>query len=109
MFCKIELLPKQVIGKEEAESIIWSFLRSLECNGQILKDYKLIKNANYILYVTFPKTDSFNEKYDGIYVRRDRKRISELYDCMITPLGENTDKLALLCVSTPYCNRNADI
>ena len=96
MFCKIELLPKRSISEEDAEELIWTFLCSLWRNGQILKDYKLIKDKNYIMYVTFPKPDSFDEKYDGVYVKRDRKKINETYDCIITNLGENVE-------STAYC------
>ena len=97
MFCKIELLPKQPIEEDEAEELIWEFLCSLERNGQILKDYKLIKNEKYTMYVTFPKSDSFDEKYDGIYVKRDRKKIKEIYDFAITHIGKNVE-------SQPYCN-----
>ena len=96
MFCKIELLPKQVIAKEDVEELIWTFLCSLERNGQILKDYKLTKDKNYIMYVTFPKPDSFDEKYDGVYVKRDRKKINEIYSCIVTPLGKNIE-------SQQYC------
>lgn len=96
MFCKIELLPKQAMDNEQAEELIWSFLCSLERNGQILKDYKLVKDENYVMYVTLPKADSFDEGHDGVYVRRDRQKISETYHCIVTPLGENVE-------SQPYC------
>ena len=95
MFCKIELIPKESIN-EDTKELIWEFLCSLERNGQILKDYKLIQCENYILYVTLPKKDSFDEKYDGIYVKRNRQKINELYECILTPLGENME-------STTYC------
>ncbi len=96
MFCKIELLPKQDIDKKEAEELIWVFLCSLERNGQILKDYKLVKCENYIMYVTLPHPDAFDEVHDGIYVRRDRKQINEIFECIVTPLGENIE-------SQSYC------
>ncbi len=96
MFCKIELLPKQVIAKEDAEELIWTFLCSLERNGQILKDYKLTKDKNYTMYVTLPKADSFDEKHDGVYVTRDRKKMNETYSYIVTLLGVNIE-------SQPYC------
>jgi len=97
MFCKIELLPKQEIAKEDAEALIWTFLCSLERNGQILKDYTLAKDKNYTMYVTLPKLDSFDETYDGIYVKRDRKKAKEIYSFIVTPLGENIE-------SQQYCD-----
>lgn len=97
MFCKIELFAKQSIAQEDAEDLIWSFLCSLERNGQVLKSYTLTKNENYAMYVTLPKSDSFDEKYDGVYVKRDRKRIKEIYDCILTPMGENVE-------SGQYCD-----
>ena len=97
MFCKIELLPKQAIAKEDAEELIWTFLCSLERNGQILKDYKLAKGKNYTMYVTLPKPDSFDEKYDGVYVRQERKKVKEIYSFIVTLLGENIE-------SQQYCD-----
>ena len=96
MFCKIELLPKQSIAEEKATELLWTFLCSLERNGQILKDYKLVKSDIYVIYATLPKADSLDEKYDGIYVKRDRKKINEIYDLTITPIGQNLE-------SHPYC------
>lgn len=94
MFCKIEFSEKQHIPKDEAEELIWTFLCSLERNGQILKDYKLVRGENYTAYVTLPKPDSFDEKYDGIYVKRDREKINVYFDCTVTPLGENLESQA---------------
>ena len=96
MFCKIELLPKQSVEQEESEELIWTFLCSLERNGQILKDYTLIKNRTYTLFVTLPKPDSFDEKHDGIYAKRDREKLRQIYDCVVTPLGTNV-------ASQAYC------
>lgn len=104
MYCKIDLIPKHPISREEAGEALWSFLSVLARNGQILKDSSLIKtNEGYSLYVTLPKEDSFDSKYDGIYVKRDRTKIEEIFDYTLIPLGENAD-------SSPYCtcqNRSA--
>ena len=102
MFFKIELLPKRSISisKKEVEEVIWTFLCSLERNGQILKDYKLTKSENYTIYATCPKLDSFDDKYDGVYVKRDRRKILELFEYVVTPLGENIQ-------SQPYCECNS--
>ncbi|MBQ8862409.1 MAG: DUF2310 family Zn-ribbon-containing protein [Clostridia bacterium] len=99
MFCKIELIPKTQINEENEENItdiIWTFLAALWNNGQILKNYMVTKDKNYILYVTFPKADSFDEKYDGIYVKQWRQKTNELFNITITALGENIE-------SCDYC------
>ena len=93
MFCKIELIPKKLLDEDDAEELIWDFLVALERNGQILKDYNVAKDKNYFLYVTFPKADSFDEKYDGIYVKERREKMKEYIDFKLTPLGENVQCL----------------
>ena len=81
MFCKIELFPKKEINNDdEVVELLWTFLNSLKHNGQILKEYNVVEGENYTLYVTLPKEDSFEEKYDNIYVKRDRAKIKELFD-----------------------------
>ena len=104
MFCKIELQPKQAINNADVEKLIWEFLCSLERNGQILKDYKVAKTESYSLYVTFPKLDSFDEKYDGIYVKQNREKIKDYFDYTITPLGENLESQQYCC-----CNKRSAI
>lgn len=94
MFCKIEFIPKQAVNDDEAKELIWMFLCSLERNGQILKDYKLIRDNNFTVYLTLPKGDSFDEKHDGIYVKLDRMKINELFECRMMPLGENMQSQA---------------
>lgn len=96
MFCKIEFIPLLGIEPDEAEAQIWSFLCSLERNGQILKEYSLIKGEHYTAYVTLPHPDSFDRRYDGVYVRRERERLCEHFECILLPFGENLS-------SQPYC------
>lgn len=99
MFCKIELIPKTQINEENEENItdiIWTFLAALWNNGQILKNYTVAKDKNYILYVTLPKADSLDKKHDGIYVKQWRQKINEIFNITITALGENIE-------SCEYC------
>jgi hypothetical protein len=49
------------VSYDENKDLIWHFLYALECNGQILKNYKVIQNVNFMLYVTTPMKDSLNE------------------------------------------------
>ena len=91
MFCKIELIPKKDICEERTKELVWDFLVSLHSNGQILKDYKFTKEKNYTLYVTLPKQDSLDEKYDSKYVKRNRANLYDAYETVLTPLGRNME------------------
>ncbi len=84
----IELCPmEKTIEYDDIRYLIWHFLFTLECNGQILKNYKVIKKENYLLYVTTPKEDSLEEKYDGVYVKKDREEISKKFTIRIENQG----------------------
>ena len=84
----IELYPKQdKIAYDEIKDLLWHFLFTLECNGQILKNYKVIEKENYLLYVTTPKQDSLDEKYDGCYVKKDKEEILKYFNLQITDCG----------------------
>ena len=63
MFYKrIELRPKiqgiQIDG--QMQKLFWHFLYALDCNGQILKYYKVIQEENVVLYATAPAPASFS-------------------------------------------------
>ena len=77
MYFKIlELSTKTLnVSYEETKDLIWHFLYALESNGQILKNYKVVKNTNLMLFVTTPKADSLSERYDSFYVKNDRKKL----------------------------------
>ena len=97
MFCKIDLIPKEdKFDYDKMVDALWDFSSVLYYNGQILKNYKLIFDKIFTLYVNFPKTDSFDEKYDNVYVKRERAKIKELFDYEVTYLGRNL-------LSTDYC------
>lgn len=101
MFCTIELIPIQGRDPSEVtEEVLWKFLISLARNGQIFKNYTLVKGINYIFYVTIPKEDSLDEAHDNEYVRLYREQICECYHLTITMLGQNL-------ASQPYCQCSA--
>ena len=84
----IELSPKTPsISYDETKDIIWHFLCALESNGQILKNYKVIQNINFMLYVTTPKKDSLSERHDSVYVKNDREKIGEYFNIQIKNCG----------------------
>lgn len=96
LYYKIVLTPKSGAELPEDTHLFWDFLHVLECNGQILQDYKVIKDEFYNLLVTLPEEDSLNEIYDSPYVKRERDKLNSMYTLAAVPLGINTG-------STPYC------
>ena len=99
MFYKrIELRPKiqGIQIDSQMQKLFWHFLFALDCNGQILKYYKVIQEENVVLYATAPKEDSLDEKYDSVYVREDREKISELFSHLRKGLRERPGKQRIL-------------
>ena len=94
----IELSPKTPsISYDETKDLIWHFLCALESNGQILKNYKVIQNINFMLYVTTPKKDSLSECHDSVYVKNDREKIGEYFNLQIKDCGIDLE-------SQEYCS-----
>ncbi len=74
----IEFKSSEYISQSDVEEMIHSFVCSLKSNGQIISDYLLVKSDDiYLLYVTTPKADSLNPRFDSIDVKRDRDKIYE--------------------------------
>ena len=89
-FCKNDEL--------DALDLIQYFIGSLKSNGQILSNSLLIQNDDsYILYVTTPKCDSLDRRFDSIYVQRDRDKLNQICTITIKHIGTNTD-------SQEYCS-----
>ncbi len=94
----IELIPKEeTLSYDETQDLLWRFLFALECNGQILKNYKVIKKDHYLLYVTTPKEDSLDEKYDGCYVKKGREETAKYFTLHIQDGGIDLE-------SQSYCD-----
>lgn len=87
LFCEISLNYKVGQPKEYNEDVIWEFLNSLNNNGQILKGYKVVKNENFLLYVSLPKPDSLEIKHDSPYVKRDREKLEQFFDIFVRIIG----------------------
>ena len=74
------------------------FIQCLTNNGQILSEYSLIQNENnYALYVTTPKVDSLDPRFDSIYVKNARDEVNERYSVAATSIGVNV-------YSQEYCS-----
>lgn len=93
----IRLSTRCDVSADEAREEIFSFLFALECNGQILRNYSVIQNKDYLLFVTSPKIDSLDEKYDGEYVSRRKEWILKHFSITIEEIGKNLE-------SQEYCD-----
>ena len=69
---KISFIPRAPIcDEEDISSLMWDYLGCLYKNGQILKDYLLVKNVgSYIAFVTIPDDDALDDAHNSIYVSK---------------------------------------
>ena len=95
MHCQIELIPRGALPADP-EDILWDFLTRLSRSGQVLRDYTILKQDNYILSVTLPHADALDPRHDTVYVRQSRTQLQELFEFRVQAMGEN-------CNSQPYC------
>lgn len=99
MYAKvIELKILENADENELEHQIYAFVGSLKNNGQILREYQVVKiDGGYALYVTTPKEDSLNEEFDSIYVKKYRAELKKYFAVTVTEIGLNT-------LSEEYCS-----
>lgn len=84
--------------ENDIEEIIANFICSLKNNGQILRDHITVRNnQEYDIYVTAPKCNSLEKRYDSIYVKRDRDLLSKYFTINICQIGTDID-------SQEYCS-----
>jgi len=91
---------KNLIKSDEIDikDLIYYFMRSLKDNGQILSGSLMVQNDdNYMLYVTTPKSDSLNKRFDSIYVQRNRDQLNQFCTISTKYIGTNVD-------SQEYCS-----
>lgn len=93
---RITFSPKAPINDEETiTALFWDYLGCLYKNGQILKDYLLIKNnENYTAFATIPEDDSLDERHNNVYVSKYLDEIKKYFEISAEIIGENlnTDK-----------------
>ena len=91
----------QIEISAETIELFWGYLSSLYQNGQILKDYELIKQENTLIaYVTIPEKDSLDNKYNSIYTNMDLEKIEPNFKLSFEIIGEN-----LNCEASCTCNK----
>lgn len=80
MFCLIKFTLKSGDSmSEEKEVILWNFLYALARNGQICRNFTLVKQGDYCAYVTLPKPDSLDASHDGVYVKQFRAEVENYF------------------------------
>lgn len=98
MFCLIKFTLKSCDSmSEEKEVILWNFLYALARNGQICRNFTLVKQGDYCAYVTLPKPDSLDASHDCVYVKQFRAEVENYFGLSAHMLGENAQ-------SQPHCN-----
>lgn len=77
-------------NKEEEIDLLWNYLSCLYKNGQILKDFELIKKEkNYLAFVTVAEELSLAEQYNNIYVKEELSKLYTIFSLSFKLIGEN--------------------
>ena len=87
---KINFTPITSVCEEDASDLMWSYLSCLYKNGQILRDYLVVKNVDcYIAIVTIPDDDALDDSYNNIYVCKYLAEIKSNFEISTEIIGEN--------------------
>jgi len=101
---KITFTPKAPIEDEtDLRDLLWSYLGCLYKNGQILKDYMLIKTAEcYTAFVTLPEDGALDEKYNNVYISDYLEKLRGFVEIGTEAVGKNLDmKNSCCCKEKP--------
>ena len=81
---------KSIESQDEIVDLLWNYFGCLYKNGQILKNYDMLKNADdFIVFVTLPTDDAMDEKHNNIYVSKYVEQIEKLFKISVEIIGEN--------------------
>ena len=88
---KITLTPiNPVENEDDVLDLFWDYFGCLYKNGQILKNYEMIKTGNdYTVFVTLPEDDALDEKYNNIYISKYFAQVKDLFEISLEIIGEN--------------------
>lgn len=88
---KITFFPIIAIeDEEETVSLLWDYLGCLYKNGQILKDFLLVKSeSTYIATVTLPEDNSLDNKYNNTYVLKYLDELEQVFSIQRELFGED--------------------
>ena len=88
---KITLSPiNSIENEEDILDLLWNYFSCLYKNGQILKNYEMIKMDNsFIVFVTLPEDNALDEKYNNIYISKYLLQVKKLFTVSIDTIGKN--------------------
>ena len=88
---KISFIPRAPIcDEEDISSLLWDYLGCLYKNGQILKDYLLVKSVDsYIAFATVPDDGALDDAHNNIYVSKYLAEVKNKFEISIEIIGEN--------------------
>lgn len=90
---RISFVDKTKIINDEALEPIWEYLGCLYKNGQILKNYELIRSSNELFaYATLPEDSALDEKNNSIYVNKYRDMVLENFEIGLEIIGKNMNQ-----------------
>ncbi len=96
-FLKMTITFKNDRVEDETE-FLFDYLSTLYKNGQILKDYQLVKKDNaYYAFLTVPNNDALDPRFNNIYTNKYLHNIETKLDY----LGENVDISECCCCNEP--------
>lgn len=97
-FFRMTIMFKNECVEDETE-FLFDYLATLYKNGQILKDYQLVKTDNaYFAFLTVPNKDAIESRFNNIYTNKYLHDIETKLDY----LGENVDISECCC-----CNESS--
>jgi predicted nucleic acid-binding Zn ribbon protein len=103
-YIKIKFIPKTpIVNEDETVGLIWSYLSSLERNGQVYINYEVIKTRDYYtVFTSVPEKDALCEKYNNIYAAKDLKELKEIFKIRREFVGDNRNDFAFCdCAEKP--------
>ena len=89
MLFRMDFIPKDGIGPEDAEARIQYFLLALRENGQILEDFELIQNRRYAAVFASYSRKHLDPVWDSEDAARHRAELLRDFDLKLTALGKS--------------------
>ena len=79
-----------IINEDDVLDLLWDYFGCLYKNGQILKNYEIVKqDTNFLVFVTLPGSDALDDNNNSIYASKYLGQVRELFDISIEIIGEN--------------------
>lgn len=110
--CKIGFILKQGAEvNDDTLAPIWDYLGCLYKNGQILRNYELVRGAaGLFAYATLPDADALRARNNSIYVNKCRDALLKTFDITQEAIGDNVNHgVACACEDPSWYMLRTDI